>query len=100
MAKTRKNRNNLLKKISKTTQKSIPLVNKGLNKVGHLAKDVANKSVPIVNKGVTTVFDTLSKGFNLGLKGVKNVTNTVKNIAKSSKKHHSKKSRGKKSQKH
>ena len=73
MSKTRKNksRKNFLKKITSTGEKAIPVVKTGLKTIGKTAKVVAVKAAPIVEKGVSSVYNTMVTGFDLGLKGVK-----------------------------
>jgi hypothetical protein len=78
MAKTRKN--NILKTVSKTSNKVLPVVDKGLKTIGTTAKDVASSSLPIIEKGVSIVYETMATGFNLGVKGVNSVS---KGMAKS-----------------
>jgi hypothetical protein len=73
MSKTRKNRSrkNFLKKISRTGKNAIPVVESGLKTVGKTAKVVAVKAAPVVEKGVSSVYNTMVTGFDLGVKGVK-----------------------------
>lgn len=71
MAKSRKN--NVMKTIKKTASKTLPVVDKGLKKVGTTAKSVAQASIPIVEKGVSAVYGTMATGLDLGVKGVKSV---------------------------
>ena len=89
MAKTRKSsrRYSILKNIRKTSNKALPLVNKGLTTVGTTTKSVVKKSLPVVEKGVSVVYGSLATGFDLGVKGVKNAASGIKNISK--KRHHS-----------
>ena len=87
MAKSRKHRSHsqkrhkktLLKDISQTTKKVIPVVNSGLKTVGTSVKIVAEKSAPIVEKGISGVYGALATGFDMGVKGVqKGVTMMTK----------------------
>ena len=73
MSKTRKNRSrkNFLRKISRTGKNAIPVVKTGLKTVGKTAKVVAVKAAPVVEKGVSSVYNTMVTGFDLGVKGVK-----------------------------
>jgi hypothetical protein len=74
MTKSRKNRSSsVLKNITKTTVSVLPVVGKGLTKVGSMAKEVATKSAPTVEKGVSSVYGTLATGFDLGAKSLKSV---------------------------
>lgn len=75
MGKSRKN--SILKSVQKTSNKILPVVDTGLQKVGTTAKDVAKTSVPIVEKGVSVVYGTMATGFDLGVKGVKGVAKGV-----------------------
>ena len=76
MSKTRKNRSrkNFLKKITNTGKKAIPV----LKTVGKTAKVVAVKAAPIVEKGVSNVYDTMVTGYDLGVKGVKSVSKSMR----------------------
>jgi hypothetical protein len=76
MSKTRKNmKGNYLRKITNTGKKAIPVVKTGLRTVGNTAKVVAVKAAPIVEKGVSEVYDTMVTGFDLGVKGLKSISN-------------------------
>lgn len=70
MAKSRKNKSLSLKS-----------VNKGLTTVGKVAKGVAKKSIPLIDKGVSAVYETMGKGFDLGVQGVKSVAKGTRKIA-------------------
>jgi hypothetical protein len=89
MAKSRKN--NILKSVEKTSNKVLPVVDKGLQTVGTTAKDVAKVSLPIVEKGVSAVYGTMATGFNLGVKGVKGVNSVAKGMTKSKRSRRNKK---------
>jgi len=82
MAKSRKNRSLSLKS-----------VNKGLTTVGSVAKGVAKKSLPLIDKGVSAVYDTMGKGFDLGVQGVKSVTKGTRKISGGSSRRRSRRSR-------
>ena len=78
MAKPHKSKSNSLEKtIKKTADKTLPIVNKGLEHVGKTAKDVAESSIPIVEKGVSAVYGTMATGLDLGVKSVKSVAKSV-----------------------
>lgn len=78
MAKSRKSKSNSLEKtIKKTASKTLPVVDKGLKKVGTVAKDVASASIPVIEKGVSAVYGTMSTGLDLGVKGIKSVAKGV-----------------------
>jgi hypothetical protein len=77
MAKSRSNRKSVIKTITKTTEKALPVVDKGLTTVGKTAKNVAETSIPIVEKGVSTVYGAMATGFDLGVKGAKTVAKGV-----------------------
>jgi hypothetical protein len=70
MAKSRKNRSLSLKS-----------VNSGLTSVGRVAKGVAKKSMPIINKSVSAVYDTMGKGFDLGVQSIKSLNKRSRKIA-------------------
>ena len=88
MSKTRKNRSrkNFLRKISRTGKNAIPVVKSGLKTVGNTAKVVAVKAAPVVEKGVSSVYNTMVTGFDLGVKGVKQFS-SKKSRSKRSKRH-------------
>ena len=88
MSKTRKNRSrkNFLKKIARTGKNAIPVVESGLKTVGKTAKVVAVKAAPVVDKGVSSVYNTMVTGFDLGVKGVKQFS-SKKSRSKRSKRH-------------
>ena len=65
---------NVGKSIVSTSKKALPVVGKGLKKVGTAAKDVAVASAPILEKGVSVVYGTMAKGFDLGVQGVKTIS--------------------------
>ena len=91
MARTRSNRKSLMKSIKNTTNKVLPVVDNGLKTVGSVTKTLAKKSVPIVEEGVSAVYGTMTTGFDLGVKGVKNVASS---ISMSKKRSHKKGGRG------
>lgn len=72
MGKLRKN------EIMRGLSKTLPDVNKGLASVGYTAKRVAKESIPIIEKGVSAVYSTMASGIDLGVKGVKSVTRSIK----------------------
>ena len=77
MAKSRSHRSSILKSIRSTSEKALPVVDKGLKTVGTTAKYVAVKSAPIVEKGASAVYGTLATGFDLGVKGAKTLAKGV-----------------------
>ena len=77
MAKSRSNRKSVIKTITKTTEKALPVVDNGLTVVGKTAKNVAETSIPVVEKGVSTVYGAMATGFDLGVKGAKTVAKGV-----------------------
>ena len=77
------------KGIISTSKKALPVVDKGLTKVGNVTKDVAVKSAPIIENGVSVVYGTMAKGFDLGVQGARTVAKGI------SKKRRSKKGRRK-----
>jgi len=78
MAKSRKNIKSIVRSITKTSQKTLPVLDNGIKTVGKAAKTVSQKSIPVIEKGVSAVYDTLAKGFDLGLKGTKSVARGIK----------------------
>jgi len=77
MAKSRSHRSSILKSIRSTSEKALPVVDKGLKTVGTTAKYVAVKSAPVVEKGASAVYGTLATGFDLGVKGAKTLAKGV-----------------------
>ena len=88
MSKTRKNRSrkNFFRKITNTGKNAIPVVKTGLKTVGNTAKVVAVKAAPSVEKGVSSVYNTMVTGYDLGVKGVKQFS-AKKSRSKRSKRH-------------
>jgi len=80
MAKSRKNRNSIVKNITKT---ALPAVEKSLKKVGETAKNVAKLSVPAIEKGVSAVYGTMATGLDLGVKGARSIARGVSKSRKS-----------------
>ena len=70
-------RSSIFKDMTKTSNKAIPVIRKGLNTIGRTTTSVAKKSAPFIEKGVANVYGTLATGFDLGVKGAKNVANGV-----------------------
>jgi hypothetical protein len=87
MGKTRRNINkksvmkSIKKSIKNVSTRVLPAVNKGLNVVGATTTNLVKKSAPIIEKGVSTVYGTMTSGFDLGIKGVKGVAKGVKNMS-------------------
>ena len=71
------------KGIISTSKKALPVVDKGLTKVGNVAKDVAVKSAPIIENGVSVVYGTMATGLDLGVKGIKNISNRSRSASRS-----------------
>jgi len=86
----------LVKSIKNTTNKSLPIVDKGLKRVGKATKNIVETSIALFEQGVSTVYDTISKGLDLGVTSVKSVT---KRVTSKQSKSRTKKG-GKKSRKH
>ncbi len=59
--------------MAKSRKNVLKSVNSGLTSVGKVAKGVAKQSFPVIDKTVTAVYDTMGKGFDLGVKSVKSV---------------------------
>ena len=67
-------KNNFLKNLKNSSKKAIPAVARGLKNVGSTVKNIAVKSEPIVTKGLDTIYGTMAKGVNMGIKGVKMIS--------------------------
>ena len=74
----------------KSRKNVLKSVNSGLTSVGKAAKSVAKQSFPIIDKSVTAVYDTMGKGFDLGVKSIK----SVKKIAGGSRRRRTRRTRG------
>lgn len=77
MAKTRRNSSRKSNVVKSITNKALPVVDKSLRNVGKVTKDVVETSIPVIEKGVSVVYDTMSSGLDLGVKGVKTVSKKV-----------------------
>jgi len=77
MGKIRSTSRKIVKSITKTTEKALPVVDEGLTTVGKTAKNVAEASAPVIEKGVSTVYGTMATGFDLGVKGAKTVARGI-----------------------
>ena len=73
MRKSHRNRSNIVKSLTKTASNALPIVDKGLKKVGSTAKKITSASIPIIEKGVSAVYGTMATGLDLGVKGAKSV---------------------------
>ena len=85
MAKTKSFKNKgkkIFRSYSKQAEKALPVINNNLKDAGIMAKDVAKETIPIVEKGVSAVYGTMATGFNLGIKGAKNVASNIKSVTK------------------
>jgi len=104
MAKSRKHRSRsqkrhkktLLKDITQTTKKVLPVVNSGLETVGTSVKVVAEKSAPVVEKGISGVYGALATGFDMGVKGVQSGVTMMSKKRRHKKRHTKNKSYKKK----
>ena len=77
MGKSRKSRRSVMKTITTTANKALPMVDKGLKTVGSTAKDVADASIPVLEKGVSAVYGTMATGLDLGVKSAKSIAKGV-----------------------
>jgi transposase len=77
MGKGKSRRSDVIKTITTTTEKVIPVVDKSLSTVGTTAKNVATASVPVIEKGVSVVYGTMATGLDLGTKGVKTLAKGI-----------------------
>ncbi len=89
MSRSRKNRSaNIFKKLRKTSSRTLPIVEKGLSNVAMGAKTIAVKSKPIIEKGVSSVYNIMAKGVDLGFKGTRKITKTVKGFTQKRRRRH------------
>jgi len=89
-------RTSIVNRLKKTASRTLPAVDKGLKTVGVAATDVAKRSVPVIEKGVSVVYGTMATGLDLGVKGMKAVSHSVRSNKRRS---HRKMSGGKKTRK-
>jgi hypothetical protein len=87
MGKSHRRRSSVVKSISKTASKTLPVVDKGLKTVGSTAKNVVDASIPVVEKGVSAVYGTMATGLDLGVKGAKSITKSIKSKRSSHRRH-------------
>jgi hypothetical protein len=73
----------LSKNIVSSSKKALPVVNNGLQRVGTVAKGLAEQSIPIVEKGASVVYGTMAKGFDLGIKGARGISKSISKKRKS-----------------
>jgi hypothetical protein len=97
---TKKSKRGLLKNITRTTAKAIPMVTSGLKTVGSEVVKVTKKATPVVEKGVGTIYGALTSGFNLGVKGIKKGVSFVTKSKKSTGQSRGKRTRKNKSRRH
>ena len=74
----KKRASSFIKTTSNNVNKTLPVVNNGIN----TAANVAKETIPIVEKGISQVYGTMNTGFNLGVKEVKNVGTGIKSLKK------------------
>ena len=84
MAKSHKHKQSIMKSIYKTADKTLPVVDKGLKKVGTTTKNVVSASIPVIEKGVSVVYGTMATGLDLGVKGAKSITKGLSKSRRSS----------------
>jgi hypothetical protein len=77
MGKSRKSRSSVVKSITKTASKTLPVVDKSLKTVGSTAKNVASASIPVIEKGVSAVYGTMATGLDLGVKSAKSIASGI-----------------------
>jgi hypothetical protein len=86
MTKNNKNKkSSVYTNIKKNSEKSVPAIRKGLNKIGKTTSKLAVQSVPVIEKGVSTIYGTLATGFDIGVEGAKSVARGVNKFTKYSK---------------
>lgn len=74
MSKSRtSNKRSVMSSLKKTASKTLPVVNKGLTKVGNAAKS----SIPVIEKGVSAVYDTMATGLDVGVKSAKSISRGI-----------------------
>lgn len=100
MGKSNRRSSSVIKSIGSTANKTLPVVNKGLETVGKTAKNVATSSIPVIEKGVSVVYGTMATGLDLGVKGVKNVSRRVSRSRKGGRSRSCSMSGGRKSRRH
>jgi hypothetical protein len=83
--KHRKSSSSTMNNIKRTVNNTLPVVDKGIKKIGLSAKSVAKASAPVVEKGVGIVYETMATGLDLGVKGAKKVSSQLSKSKRSSK---------------
>jgi hypothetical protein len=73
MGKSGRSRSSVVKSITKTASKTLPLVDRSLKTVGSTAKNVASESIPVIEKSISAVYGTMATGLDLGVKGAKSL---------------------------
>jgi hypothetical protein len=77
--KSKKSSRSFFKKLRRTTGRAIPVVASGLKRVGSDVKTITMKSKPAVERGLSTIYNTVFSGLDLGVKGVKKGIRVVTN---------------------
>lgn len=75
--KTKKRQSSTFRNLKKTSSRVLPVVNKGLSKVGTFTKGAVKTSIPVVTKGVAAVYNSIARGFNLGVKGARSASKRI-----------------------
>jgi len=68
----------LIRSASKSVKSELPSINNNLKNASNMVKTTTKKSLPVIEKGVGAVYGTMATGFNLGIKGAKNIASGVK----------------------
>jgi len=93
-SKSLKNRaKGLIRSSRKNIEYVLPFMKTNFSNARSIAKGVAKETIPVVEKGVEKVYGTMSTGFNLGIKGAKNVATGIKSVVTKRRKSRSRKSR-------
>jgi hypothetical protein len=76
--KSKKINRSFFKKLRRTTGRAIPVVASGLKRVGSSVKTITTRSKPVVEKGLGAIYKSVLSGFDLGVKGIRVVTNKTR----------------------
>lgn len=64
------------KRSTRSALNVLPMMNRGLTKIGSTAED----NIPFLKRGVSTVYGTMSSGLDLGVKGARNIRRLTKRV--------------------
>lgn len=84
----RRSKRGFLKKLTRTANKTLPVIASGLTKVGSKVKNITMKSAPTIEKGLGAVYGSVMTGFDLGVKGINKGISTIQKQTSSKTRRH------------